>query len=552
MTIDFGEGSGAPYDAGMSGTAPDVEGVRAAEVVASVSLATDLGMGFPLEHSLGSTIIAMRLADRLGADAVTARQAYYGSLLAYVGCTADAEVAAGLFEAGALLRHFAPVMYGTPRQTMAGVMRALGGSRGPSAVRAIRGLVRLPAAGRGHRHHQRALCEVGQLLTDGFGLPPSVTGLFAHLTERWDGKGGPAHIRGESIPLALRIVHVAADAAVQRMLGGPEFAARVIAERAGHAFDPAVVEALIAHADELLAPENQAATDDGSAWDTVLSLEPRPTMWLRGDEIDQALVAVAAFTDLISPYLVGHSTGVAELAAAAAQRCRLDPADVAAIRRAGYIHDVGRVAIAAHVWQKPAPLTADEREQVRLHPYYTERILSRSPFLSAIASAAASHHERVDGTGYHRSLTAPALPLTARILAAADAYQAMTAARPYRQPLRPDEAARELREDAVAGRLASDAVNAVLEVAGHAPPKLARPAGLTEREVEVLVMLARGWQTKQVARALGISVKTADRHVQNAYRKIGVSTRAAAAVFAMHHGLASWGELPIEYTVRRS
>jgi HD-GYP domain-containing protein (c-di-GMP phosphodiesterase class II) len=405
----------------MSAT-PDADEVLAAEVVAALSIATDFGMGFPLEHSLGSTIIAMRLADRLGVDAVTARQAYYGSLLAYLGCTADAEIAAGLFEAGALRQHYAPVMFGTPRQTMSGVLRALGGSRGPAPVRTIRGLARLPAAARGHRHHQAALCEVGQLLTDRLGLPDPVTDMFAYFTERWDGKGGPAGVSGTGLPLALRIVHVAADPAVQRLLGGREQAARVIAERAGHAIDPEIAGALSDHADDVLAVD-----DPVPAWDAVLALEPRPQVWLRGDDIDRALVAVAAFTDLLSPYFVGHSTGVAELAAAAAQRCRLDRADVTAIRRAGYVHDVGRVAIAAHVWQKPASLTADEREQVRLHAYYTERILTRSPFLAAVAPVAVSHHERLDGSGYHRSLTAPAQPMAARILAAADSYQAMTA-----------------------------------------------------------------------------------------------------------------------------
>ena len=449
----------APYDAGMSGT-PDQ--VRAAEVVAALSLATDLGMGFPLEHSLGSTIIGMRLADLLGVDDVTARQTYYGSLLAYIGCTADAEIAAGLFEPGALLRHYGPVMYGTPRETMAGVLRALGGSRGSAPARTVRGLVRLPAAARGHRQHMAALCEVGQLLTDRLGLPEAVSGLFAHLTERWDGKGEPAGIRGNSLPVALRIVQVSADAALQRLLGGGEHAIRVIGARAGHAFDPEIVAALVAHADDLLAVDDQA-----SVWDEVLALEPRPQVRLRGDEIDRALVAVAAFTDLLSPYFVGHSTGVAELAAAAAQRCRLDQADVSAVRRAGYVHDLGRVAIAAYVWQKPAPLTADEREQVRLHPYYTERILSRSPFLAAVGTAAVSHHERLDGTGYHRSLTAPALPLAARLLAVADSYQAMITDRPHRPALSAAEATRVLQDDANAGRLAPDAVGAVLAAAGQ-------------------------------------------------------------------------------------
>jgi HD-GYP domain-containing protein (c-di-GMP phosphodiesterase class II) len=278
----------------------------------------------------------------------------------------------------------------------------------------------------------------------------------------------------------------------------------------------------------------------------------RTTLILVGEAIDRALAAMGGFTDLISPHLSGHSTGVAELAAAAARRCRIDPADLLALRRAALVHDVGRVAIGARTWQKPGPLTADDREQVRLHPYHTERVLSPSPFLAALTPIAGSHHERLDGSGYHRGSAGADLALPARLLAAADAYHAMTEPRPHRAPLAPQHAARELAQEARAGRLDPDSVTAVIEAAGQPAPRLERPAGLTEREVEVIGMLARGLQTKQVARALGISVKTADRHIQNAYGKIGVSTRAAATLFAMEHGLLAWGELPIARPVARS
>jgi HD-GYP domain-containing protein (c-di-GMP phosphodiesterase class II) len=194
---------------------------------------------------------------------------------------------------------------------------------------------------------------------------------------------------------------------------------------------------------------------------------------------------------------------------------------------------------------KPGPLSADEWEQVRLHPYATERVLSRSPFLSALAPVAGAHHERLDGSGYHRGASGSELAFPARLLAAADAYHAMTEPRPYREPLPAGQAADALAEDARAGRLDPDAVAAVLEASGLEAPRLERPAGLTEREAQVVAMLARGLQTKQLARALGISSKTADRHIQNAYRKIGVSSRAAATLFAMEHGLVAWGELPI-------
>jgi HD-GYP domain-containing protein (c-di-GMP phosphodiesterase class II) len=375
------------------------------------------------------------------------------------------------------------------------------------------------------------------MLAGGVGLPPSVAGLLAYLTERWDGTGLLRRAKGEQIPLPMRIVHVATDAALQRLLGGAERAVRLVRERAGGAFDPELAACLADHADEIL------ALDEQESWQETLAREPRPPLMLAGEGLDRALAAMGNFADLISPYLAGHSAGVAELAAA--RRCGIDAVATTTLRRAGLVHDLGRVAIWARIWQKPGPLNADEWEQVRLHPYHTERVLSRSPFLSALCPVAGAHHERLDGSGYHRGASGAELTLPARVLAAADAYHAMTEPRAHRPAMPPGDAAEELAREAQAGRLDADAVTAVVEAAGQRAPRLERPAGLTEREAEVVTMLARGLQTKQVARALGISVKTADRHVQNAYRKIGVSTRAAATLFAMEHGLIAWGELPM-------
>jgi HD-GYP domain-containing protein (c-di-GMP phosphodiesterase class II) len=210
---------------------------------------------------------------------------------------------------------------------------------------------------------------------------------------------------------------------------------------------------------------------------------------------------------------------------------------VASIRRASYVHDVGRTAISSRIWNKPGALTADEREQARLHPYQTERVLVHSEFLSDVASIAVSHHERLDGSGYHRGLDKSALSPAARLVAAADAFQSKTERRPYREPLSPDEAMDALARKAERGTLDPDMVKAVAKAAGQAVPAIERPTGLTEREVEVVGLLARGLKTKQIARELGISPKTVDRHIQNSYRKMGVSSRAAATLFAAEHGL---------------
>jgi HD-GYP domain-containing protein (c-di-GMP phosphodiesterase class II) len=514
------------------------ERVRTAEVIAALSLATDLGMGLPFEHGLQSTLVALRLAERLGVDADEASSTYYGCLLFYIGCTADAEISAALFDDGALLEHFGPVMFGSPAQTALGIVRALADPDAGVPANVVRVVGRLPSALRGHSRHVVALCEVALMLTDRLGLAGPVGDLFGVLTERWDGKGEPNRLRGPDLPRPARIIQVARDATFQRMLGGPGYAAEVVRERGGHAFDPRIAAVLADDADAILALD-----DERSAWDEVLAAEPAVTAWMDGPAIDRALAAIADFADLVSPYLVGHSSGVADLAASAARLSGLP--DVAVVRRAALVHDLGRVGVPAGIWQKPAPLTPDEQERVRLHAYHSERVLCRSPFLAALAPVATAHHERLDGGGYHRGVTAPALSRPARLLAAADVYHAMTELRPYRPALPAADAATALADEARAGRLDAGSVDAVLAAAGHRVRRSARPAGLTERETQVVALLARGLQTKQLARRLGISVKTADRHVQNAYAKIGVSTRAAAALFAMEHGLLAWGELPI-------
>jgi HD-GYP domain-containing protein (c-di-GMP phosphodiesterase class II) len=521
------------------------ERVRCAELVAALCLATDLGMGFPFEHGLHSTLIAMRIADRLGVGHEDLARTYYACLLSHSGCTTDAHVTPEVFGAS-LTTHLNPVIYGSRLDVLGGLIRALPDPGGAAPVRAFQVVRRFPRMAREQREHLTASCEVAGMLAEGLGLSPAVRSLLAHLLERWDGKGPLGRAKGHQIPLPMRIVPLAVDAALQRLLGGEERVVRLVRERQGHAFDPEVAACLTDDAERILALD-----DHGSVWEETLACEPHPPLLLEGEALDRALGAMGSFADLISPYLTGHSTGVAELAAAAARRCRLDEGGARTVRRAALVHDLGRVAVDVRIWQKPGPLTADELEHVRLHPYHSERVLARSEFLSALTPVAGAHHERLDGSGYHRGVAGADLALPARLLAAADAYHAMTEPRPHRAPIAPARAAEILGQEAGAGRLDGDAVAAVVAAAGLRPPRIERPAGLTERETEVVTMLARGMQTKQVAHALGISVKTADRHVQNAYRKMDVSTRAAATLFAMEHGLLAWGELPMSRPPRR-
>ena len=249
--------------------------------------------------------------------------------------------------------------------------------------------------------------------------------------------------------------------------------------------------------------------------------------------LDAVLAAFADFVDLKSPFTPGHSRGVATLAAQAA------PGEAVTLRRAALVHDLGRTSVPNGLWERPTRLTEGEWERVRLHPYYSERILGRVQALKPLATLAGMHHERLDGSGYHRGSTRAEIPAGARVLAAADAYQAMTQPRPHRPALAPAQAAHELESMAKAGRLDADAVGRVLVAAGHAsrPARAAWPAGLSEREVEVLRLICRGGTKKQVAGLLSISPSTVDHHVRHIYDKAGVQTRAGATLFALEHDL---------------
>jgi HD-GYP domain-containing protein (c-di-GMP phosphodiesterase class II) len=510
--------------------------VRLAELMAALSLATDLGMGQPLEFALRSLILAMRLGDALGMDEVALREVYYQALLRYIGCNAETSLLAAVFgDELAMRADYATVDAGKSEELLRFVIRrtrAAHAGAGPlqMARYITEGLMSRRQTQEGFLGH----CEVAQRLARRLGLGDGSVRALGQVYARWDGKGTPA-LRGDEVAPAALVVALAQDAVTFLRLGGVEAAVAVARERAGTAYEPGMAARFIERAPHLL-----AGLEDEPTWETALALEPGPRLRLSDDQFDTACQAIADFADIKSPYTLGHSTGVAALAASAARACGLPDGDVEAIQRAGWLHDVGRVGVPAAIWEKPGPLAASEWERVRLHPYYTQRILARPGALAALAAVAAASHERLDGSGYHRGAGAASLTPAARILAAADVYHAMTEERPHRSAHPPEAAADALRREARAGRLDADAVAGVLAAAGHqAGPSSRRGlvAGLSEREVEVLRLLARGATVKQIARALVIAPKTADNHVQHIYAKIGVSTRAGATLFAMEQRL---------------
>lgn len=518
----------------------DRESLRAAEVIAPVCLATDLGMGFPLEHGLHATLMATRFCDLIDVDQDTKRRVYYASMLMYTGCTSESPMGKPILS-WPRTETLVPYLFGDTLQRARGILRTIPPHDGSFVSRAVETARRVPRVITNVREQQTAICEVAEMLSARLGLPDDIHGLFAFLTERWDGKSVLRRARGDEIPLEVRIVVMIRDLAFQRHWRGEDHAIECTHARSGQAYDPTLADAFLTHAGEVFA----VLEHEESSWAAVLHSEPKPWLILEDEAIDRALAAMGDFADLVSPSLSGHSRSLAGLVTEAARVAGMSHPETAELRRAAFVHDVGRVAVPSTIWEKPKPLSRDEQEQVRLHPYHTDRVLTGSPFFDPIRLIARDHHENLDGSGYHRGIEAPALGAQARLLAAADRFQALTEPRAYREALAGHEAARLLARVAEEGALDPAAVTAVVEAAGHAVPPMGRPAGLTAREAQVVGLLARGLQTKQVATALGISPKTADTHIQSAYRKMGVSTRAGATLYAMGNGLVASGELPM-------
>ena len=399
----------------------------------------------------------------------------------------------------------------------------------------------------GHRELDDMITEHARrarMLGEQLGLPEPVLDALAGSYEQWDGRGWPGELRGDEVPLAARIATLAEFMEVAYRLGGTAAATDMARRRAGRQFDPELAALLGERADQIF-----DGIDGVGSWAAVIDAEPALSAVLSDDRFDDALAAIANFVDLKSPYTLGHARAVADLAAAAGEQLGHPAAEVRTLRRAALVHGFGRLGVSNSIWDKRGPLGAGEWERVRMHPYVTERMLRQSPALAPLGQTAVQFRERIDGSGYPRGLSGASIGWPARILAAADAYQAMREPRPYRDARAAADAATKLRAGVRAGRFDGDAVEAVLSAAGHRVRRRREgPAGLTAREVEVLRLLAQGLSNKGIAKRLVISPKTAGNHIEHIYAKIGASSRATASLFAMQHGLLPEEEIVAEAT----
>ncbi len=472
--------------------------LRLAELLAAVSLATDLAHDVPAESALRDAVLAVEFARLAGWTGPEVSDAYYLALLYHIGCTGA--VAAQSRLGGGDDRTVRRWMSEADYADRPAMMRIAATKLAPQwgAGGWPQGMAALATAGRDLPDALASVAEVACRLSDRLGAGPGVTESLSHAYGRWDGKVFPAIPHGDGLSAPARLVHLVHVAQIYNIAGGAEAADEVVRQRSGSEFDPQLGQLWLENSHDLL----QAVSVD-SVWDQALASEPEPRRHVGPAHLDEVTSALADFVDLASPYTYGHSTRVALLAEAAARSAGLDSEETANLRRAAQVHDLGMLSVPNRVWTL--------------------------------------HHERLDGSGYHRGLHAGALPLNARILAVAEAYQSMSEERAWRPALAPTEATRQLRDEVTGGRLDARALDAVLEAAGQPRParrsSQAWPSGLTDREVDVLRAVARGLGNKQMARELFVSQATVHTHVINIYSKIGVNTRAGATLFAIEHHL---------------
>lgn len=496
------------------------------ELAAATSLFTDLGTGQPVEHGLRTCLVSMRLADALGLDSELRREVFYVALLRFLGCTADSHHAAELFNGNdlGLFSRMAPVTMGSNREEFVGLFRAANSLVGmPGSLRTMASAL---LDRRGAERVLDAHCEVASQLAADMGLPSNVSTALDRAYARWDGQGVPRGVGGDDVPMSIRVSVVARDLELWVREFGSNRAAEILKKRRERAYDPTVVDAALDIGFEKL------RRCDGDRWQETVELEPTPWLEVAGEDIQPALRALGDFADLKAPEFTGHSRRVERTVAAAAEFAGLEVEQTETLALAGYVHDLGVVATPARVWRRRDLGPADQ-EQARLHPMWSERLLMRVNRLDAVAALAGRHHERGDGTGYPAGLVGD-LGRQVGILACAEFYDELVS---HTDDV--DAATAEMRRIEGSGGLSGDAVASVLGAVGATTPlvEVERPAGLTEREVDVLRLLARGSTNRQIAERLGITVKTVGSHVEHIYSKAGVRNRATATLFAVQNDL---------------
>ena len=424
---------------------PQMSQVRLSEIIAALSHALDLTEGQPPGHAERTCALGMRIAAETGLPAEQRSALFYALLLKDAGCSSSSARMAMLFGTDDIeLKRLGKVVdWQRPSEALR--FTAANVARGePRLVRARRFLQVVPRLKSEAGEIVNARCDRGAQIVLRLAFPPAAASAVRSLDEQWNGKGQPDGLAGEEIPELARIASLAQAAEVFFVRDGLAAARKMVERRRGAWFEPRIADAFLAiDDDDPLWAELRADEVDldriGPGADQVLDADDA--------RIDDVALAFADVIDAKSEWTAQHSVSVARYAVALGEQFGFRPDRLRDLRRMGLLHDIGKLAIPNTVLDKPGRLSEDEFEVVKRHPAHTEAILSRVAMFSSLASIAGAHHERMDGRGYHRGIEIGSLPLDARILAAADVFDALSSARPYRDQMPAAEALAIMRSD---------------------------------------------------------------------------------------------------------
>jgi HD-GYP domain-containing protein (c-di-GMP phosphodiesterase class II) len=437
----------------------DREAIPTARLLAGLSMALDLTEGQLPGHALRTCFLAMHLADDLGIGTADRAALFYGAFLKDGGCSSNAAAISRIFGADDIeAKRRQSTIESSLLAYAAFTIRTIPNTE--PLPRRLRRIIALGIRGqREHREIEQLRCERGAAIARKAGFDDDVAGAILDLHEHWDGGGDPRGLRGAEIHPLARILAACQGLDIFLTMQGRERAIAVMTQRVGTWYDPDIAEALLeacaaGRLEELAAPDLVGRT---------MALEPGSQIRTSDDaDVDRVAQAFADIVDAKSPFTGMHSSRVADVAEGLAARLGLPAPEVVNVRRAGLLHDLGKLGVPNTVLDKPGHLDGSEMEVIRRHPELTLRILDTIPTFADVAELAACHHERLDGTGYFRGMTAPELALGARIVAVADVFEALTADRPYRTAM-PVEAALAIMRESAGEHLAADVVEALAD-----------------------------------------------------------------------------------------